>query len=211
VMKIKVCGLTDPDNIRALAEAKPDFAGFIFYPPSARFVGNEPDLSLFDNVPSGTKKVGVFVNEKITKVCEVVRCAGLDLVQLHGDESPQLCSQLKSSGLVIIKAFNVGREFSFDSIIQYLPVCDYFLFDTKSEKQGGSGQKFDWGNLDNYTLDKPFFLSGGIGPDDLEEIGKIANRTFYAVDINSRFETAAGIKDAALVKRFINEIKNDRI
>ena len=207
-MKIKVCGLTDPGNVLAVAETEPDYMGFIFYRGSNRFIGEEPDPRLFNCVPRGAKKVGVFVDEKINKILASSVTAGLEIVQLHGNENDKLCSELKSSGLVVIKSFNIGRDFRFEMLINYLPVCDYFLFDTKSEIHGGSGKKFNWSKLEEYTLDKPFFLSGGIGPDDSGEIEKISNSALYAVDINSRFETVPGIKDASLVKRFINELKS---
>ena len=207
-MKIKVCGLTDPGNVLAVAETEPDYMGFIFYRGSNRFIGEEPDPRLFNFVPRGAKKVGVFVDEKINKILASSVTAGLEIVQLHGNENDKLCSELKSSGLVVIKSFNIGRDFRFEMLINYLPVCDYFLFDTKSEIHGGSGKKFNWSKLEEYTLDKPFFLSGGIGPDDSGEIEKISNSALYAVDINSRFETVPGIKDASLVKRFINELKS---
>ena len=207
-MKIKVCGLTDPGNALAVAETEPDYIGFIFYKDSIRFIGEEPDPRLFNCVPRGAKKVGVFVDEKINKILASSVTAGLEIVQLHGNENDKLCSELKSSGLVVIKSFNIGRDFRFETLINYLPVCDYFLFDTKSEIHGGSGKKFNWSKLEEYTFDRPFFLSGGIGPDDSGEIEKISNSALYAVDINSRFETVPGIKDASLVKRFINELKS---
>jgi phosphoribosylanthranilate isomerase len=211
MMKIKVCGLTDPLNVLAVAKAEPDYMGFIFYSGSSRFVGTEPDRRLFSTLRYGAKKVGVFVDEEINKMLAFSVTAGLEIVQLHGNESVQICSELKSSGLVVIKSFNIDKDFGFEPLIKYLPVCDYFLFDTKSEFQGGSGKKFNWSKLEEYTLDKPFFLSGGIGPDDWGAIEKISNRAFYAVDINSRFETAPGIKDASLVKKFINDLKTYHI
>lgn len=210
-MKIKVCGLTDPENLAAIARAKPDYVGFIFYEGSGRFVGAEPDPRLFWSIPQGIKKAGVFVDEKINKILELSVSAGLEIIQLHGNESVQLCATLKSSGLAVLKAFTIGSEFRFDSLIKYLPVCDYFLFDTKSELRGGSGKKFNWSRLEEYSFDKPFFLSGGIGPDDSGEIKKITNPAFFAVDINSRFETVTGIKDVSLVKTFINELKTYHI
>lgn len=207
-MKIKVCGLTDPGNVLAVAETKPDYMGFIFYRGSVRFIGEEPDPWLFNCVPQGAKKVGVFVDEKINKILASSVTAGLEIIQLHGNENDKTCSELKSSGLVVIKSFSIGRDFRFESLTKYLPVCDYFLFDTKSEIYGGSGKKFNWSKLEEYTFDKPFFLSGGIGPDDSGEIEKISNHALYAIDINSRFETVPGIKDGSLVKRFINELKS---
>jgi phosphoribosylanthranilate isomerase len=205
--KIKICGLTDPSNVLEISKAGPDFIGYIFYQKSPRFVGTEPDPELFRFIPQGTKKVGVFVNEENQKILEISYRAELDLIQLHGSESPASCSWLRSFGLKVIKAFSLGQDFSFEPVYKYLPFCDYFLFDTKSEKPGGSGIKFNWDRLKEYTSDKPFFLSGGIGPEDSVICRTLENRGFYAVDINSRFESEQGIKDVYLVRKFINEIK----
>jgi phosphoribosylanthranilate isomerase len=211
MIRVKVCGMYDPLNVKEIAEAKPDFMGFIFFPGSPRYVGEEPEMALFRNVPPGIKRIGVFVNEDNHKILDLSMRTGLDMIQLHGNESPVSCIQLKSSGLTIVKAFNIDKDFSFENLMQYMPVCDYFLFDTKSEKPGGNGKKFNWRILAEYSLDKPFLLSGGIGPDDVGVIKSVKNRGFFAVDINSRFETAPGIKDVALVKTFINAVKNDQL
>jgi phosphoribosylanthranilate isomerase len=211
MIKVKVCGLSDPLNVKELAEAMPDFMGFIFYPGSPRYVGEEPDMALFHNVPPGIKRIGVFLNERNDKILELSMRTGLDMIQLHGNESPVSCLQLKSSGLTIIKAFNIGEDFNFESLMQYVPVCDYFLFDSGSEKPGGSGRKFEWGKLEQYLIEKPFFLSGGIGPEDSGIIKSIVNKGLFAVDINSRFETAPGIKDVTKVNTFIKEIKENQL
>jgi phosphoribosylanthranilate isomerase len=211
MIKVKVCGMYDPFNVKELAEAKPDFIGFIFYPGSPRFIGEEPGMALFSNVPQGIKRVGVFFNEGNSKILDLSVINGLDIVQLHGNESPVSCSRLKSSGLTLIKTFNIDNDFSFELLKEYIPACDFFLFDTKSKIPGGSGRKFNWRKLDEYSLEKPFFLSGGIGPEDTHVIKTIRNRGFFAVDINSCFEISPGIKDVGLVKTFINEIKNDQL
>jgi phosphoribosylanthranilate isomerase len=207
MIRIKICGLTDPLNVVEIARTKPDFMGFIFYAGSPRYVGAEPDPELFGNVPQGIKKVGVFFNEENHRILEISQRTELDIIQLHGSESPEKCSALKSSGLTIIKAFSLDHDFPFRSLIKYLPACDYFLFDTRGERPGGNGRKFEWEMLKEYSLDKPFFLSGGIGHEDAIIFKTIENRGFSAVDINSRFETSPGIKDIALVKRFIKDIK----
>jgi phosphoribosylanthranilate isomerase len=211
MIRVKVCGMNDPDNVKEIAELKPDIMGFIFFGGSPRYVGDEPEMLLFNSVPPDIKKTGVFYNEDNHKILELSIRTGLDMIQLHGDESSVACLQLKSSGLSVIKAFNIDGDFDFESLGQYIPACDYFLFDTKSEKPGGNGKKFAWEKLNEYYLDKPFFLSGGISPDDAAEIKSICNRGLYAVDLNSRFETSPGIKDAVSVKAFINELKNDQL
>lgn len=206
--RVKVCGMCDPLNVKEIAEAKPDYIGFIFFRGSPRYVGEEPEMALFNNVSPGIKKTGVFLNEDNYKILDVSMTTGLDIIQLHGNESPETCLQLKTSGLLIIKAFNIGMNFGFENLIPYMPVCDYFLFDTKSEKPGGSGRKFNWEKLKEYTLDKPFFLSGGIGPEDAGVINAIENKGFFGVDVNSRFENTQGIKDITLVKTFIKSLKD---
>jgi phosphoribosylanthranilate isomerase len=210
MIRIKVCGMTDPLNVREIVQLKPDFMGFIFFPGSPRYVGEEPDMKLFCDIPSGIMTAGVFLNEDNRKILEISARVGLDAIQLHGNESPESCLYLKSMGLTIIKAFNIGSDFSFDSLKRYDQSSDFFLFDTKSEKAGGSGKKFNWSNLEDYSLGKPFFLSGGIGPEDAGAFRSLVNRGLFAVDINSRFETSAGIKDSCLVKEFIDEIKYDQ-
>jgi phosphoribosylanthranilate isomerase len=208
MLKIKICGMNDQVNVSGITDLNPDYLGFIFHKDSPRFVGTEPDMRLFRNVPPGIKKVGVFLNERSQKIFEISISAGIDVIQLHGDELPDYCDRLKSCGLTVIKVFNMSNEFSFNSLIPYLSKCDYFLFDTKSRRHGGSGRKFDWKKLEGYYFDKPFFLSGGIGPEDVEPLNSICNKGLYAVDLNSRFELSAGIKDIGLVKKFINSIKH---
>ena len=198
MIQVKVCGMNDPLNVKAIAEAKPDFIGFIFFSGSSRYVGAAPEMALFNNVPLGIKRIGVFLNEVNYKILEISLNTGLDMIQLHGEESPESCFQLQSSGLSIIKSFNIDHSFCFEILKRYLPCCDYFLFDTKSEKRGGSGRKFNWEKLKAYSLDTSVIKS-------------LSNKGFFAVDINSQFEISPGIKDAARVSTFINEIKNDQI
>ena len=151
--RVKVCGMCDPLNVKEIAETKPDYIGFIFFRGSPRYVGEEPEMALFNNVSQGIKKTGVFFNEDNNKILDLSLATGLDIIQLHGNESPVTCLQLKTSGFLVIKAFNIGMNFGFENLIPYMPVCDYFLFDTKSEKPGGSGRKFNWEKLKEYTLD----------------------------------------------------------
>lgn len=209
MIRVKICGMVNPLNLQEVAAAGPDFIGLIYYPASPRYVCEETENDLLENFPQGIKKVGVFFNENITEVLKVSKRAALDLIQLHGNESPAYCYRLSASGSSVIKAFNIDNGFNFETLTGYLPVCDFFLFDTKTDKPGGSGKKFHWEELEEYTLEKPFFLSGGIGREDAELVKSIRNGCLYAVDINSRFESVAGIKDAELVRKFIEEIKID--
>lgn len=210
MVRIKICGMRDPLNVETIVELKPDYLGFIFYPESPRYVGNEPDSSIFDNIPSGIERTGVFVDEDHDKILDLASVFGLETVQLHGNETPEYCIHIRSSGLTVIKSFNIDEDFDFSNIISYIKGCDYFLFDAKSEKIGGSGKKFQWEKLEEYSLDKSFFLSGGIGPEDVVLLNGIKNRGLFAIDINSRFEIAPGLKDCNLIKNFMEEFKNSR-
>ena len=207
MIRVKVCGMTDPDNLLAISEAGPDYLGYIFYPQSARYIGRAPEMSLFNLVPAAIEKVGVFVNEDIEAVTEIADRYRLDVVQLHGYEKPDYCAVIKAKGIKVIKSFAITVNFSFGDLVSYTDACDFFLFDTQASGFGGSGLKFNWDKLSEYTLDKPFFLSGGIGPGDIGLIEGINNKFLYAVDINSKFETGPGIKDFNAVKTFIKKIK----
>ncbi len=200
--------MLDAGNVREISEASPDYMGFIFYSGSKRFVGNEPCIKIFLNVPGGTEKVAVFVNETPEVVIGIAERYGIGTVQLHGNETPLFCSIIRSSGLSVIKAFGIDHHFNFKLLVPYLYVCDYFLFDMKSERHGGSGLKFDWALLERYDLDKKFFLSGGIGSDDADRIRSFTHRQLYCVDINSRFEISPGVKDPVIVRDFINKIRD---
>ena len=209
MIRVKVCGMRDPLNIKEITEAKPDFIGFIFYQGSTRYVGDKPEIKLFQSVPPWIKKVGVFFNEENQRIIDLSIYAGLDMIQLHGNESPLSCIGLKSLGFTVIKSFNIENDFGFEFLLPYMQSCDYFLFDTKSDRPGGSGRKFNWEKLEEYSFEKPFFLSGGIAHEDAEIIKMISNRGLFGVDVNSRFESAPGIKDGKLVKTFIQAVKND--
>jgi phosphoribosylanthranilate isomerase len=208
MLKIKVCGITDPVNAVNIAGTCPDYMGFIFHPASKRYVGTVPDATLFSRIPCGILKTGVFVNEYPGIITAAVPDYGLDVVQLHGNESPGYCRLLREAGLKIIKAFRMNPDFNFRILQSYEETCDCFLFDSFTGSGGGSGLKFDWKILDNYLLDKPFFLSGGVGPEDIQKIKEIRHFSFLGVDINSRFEISPGIKDHKKVNDFIKLLKN---
>jgi phosphoribosylanthranilate isomerase len=140
-------------------------------------------------------------------VLEICQNWKLDVAQLHGNESPQYCSQIKDSGITVFKAFSVDESFDFATLKAYSGVCDYFLFDTKGRLPGGTGQKFNWQLLENYRGDVPFFLSGGIDPDDVDAIRDFQHPQLFGIDINSCFEISPGIKDAGKVNKFIDEIR----
>jgi phosphoribosylanthranilate isomerase len=206
-LKIKVCGMRDPENISGVVAALPDYLGFIFYPKSSRFVDYEPSPDILLAVPDSIRKVGVFVDEMPEKVIETCNNWNLDVAQLHGNESPEYCQQIQESGLTVFKAFSVDEQFDFNILKSYSSVCDYFLFDTKGRVPGGTGLKFNWQLLENYKGSLPFFLSGGIGPDDLEAIRLFEHPRWHGIDINSGFEIAPAFKDVEKVIWFIEEIK----
>jgi phosphoribosylanthranilate isomerase len=206
-LKIKVCGMLDPVNILEAAKLKPDFMGFIFYRASSRFATGILDREITSNLPDSIKKTGVFVNANLLKVKAVVRKYSLDLVQLHGNETPELCRMLTEEGIKVIKAFPINVNTSFKSFSDFIPYTEYFLFDTSTTKFGGSGNKFDWRLLDKYHLTHPFFLSGGISEHDVKNILEVSNPYFHGIDLNSRFEIKPGLKNIETLKKFINEIR----
>lgn len=207
-LKIKVCGMRDPENISGVAAALPDFLGFIFYQKSARFVGEDFSSEQLKAIPETIQKVGVFVNELPEKVIGICKRLDFQVAQLHGSESPEYCQQIKASVLTVFKAFSVDDSFDFRQLSGYADVCDYFLFDTKGLMPGGTGQKFNWALLKNYNGSVPFFLSGGIGPDDLEAIRNFEHPRWRGLDLNSGFELLPALKDVDKVQQFIREIRN---
>jgi phosphoribosylanthranilate isomerase len=205
---IKICGMREPANILAAAQLKPDFIGFIFYKGSSRYAGSDLDPEILSNLPAYIRKTGVFVNSDINEIQDTVAKFSLDAVQLHGNESPELCASIKISGLHVIKAFNISESMDPKIFRDFIHSTDYFLFDAKSAKFGGSGQKFNWRLLDGNDPGHPFFLSGGIGPQDIDNIAAISNHSFQGIDLNSRFEIKPGLKDIEKLKNFINELKD---
>lgn len=211
--KLKICGLRQTENINALLPLQPDYMGFIFYEKSKRYAEGvlKPRFTK-SNTSKPPIKTGVFVNEEIKKIKTIVEKYELRAVQLHGDESVGFCEEMKQENVEIIKVFSVNDNFDFNQTKKYEPVCDLFLFDTKGKERGGNGVAFNWEVLKKYNGEKPFFLSGGIGPDDAMEIKKINHPKLYGVDINSCFEIEPGLKDVGAVEVFINELfKNKRI
>jgi phosphoribosylanthranilate isomerase len=204
---IKICGMREYRNILELAELNPDILGFIFYSRSPRFAGELLVPEILANLNPDIKKTGVFVNADLTVISETVQKYSLDIVQLHGIESPELCSRLRYAGITVIKAFNIKESGDFSKCGEYINCTDYFLFDTFTENHGGSGQKFDWNILDKYTLGHPFFLSGGITQNDIDSIAGITNPSLYGIDLNSRFEITPGLKDIEKLKKFIHEFR----
>lgn len=201
-MIVKVCGMRDAENIREVEALGVDWMGFVFHRTSPRFVGELPDY-----LPQRAKRVGVFVDETEEQIMETVQLFRLDMVQLHGHETPDFCTRIRSKGLKVIKAINVQNRLPSEEVSFYEGACDYFLFDTKTPLPGGSGQKFDWSALSAYRGTTPFLLSGGISPDDADRVEAFVHERCIGIDLNSRFETSPAYKDIHLLQSFIDKIK----
>jgi len=216
-LKIKVCGMKKPDNVLEVAGLQPDMMGFIFYKKSPRAVekGLAEWLAEQEEALQNIQRVGVFVNAEVDEVLNAVHDFRLDWVQLHGDESPGYCSLLQNvfdttsmQKASIIKAFRVGEGFSFDSVMAFAAHADLFLFDTKGAAYGGTGQQFSWDILEKYSGNIPFLLSGGIGPEDVQKVQQFSHPALYGVDLNSRFESEPGVKDAAQLQTFFKKLSS---
>lgn len=198
-MIVKVCGMREADNIRAVEQLGVDWMGFIFWPPSSRYVAVRPAY-----LPVHAKRVGVFVDQEIEEVRQTARDYSLDIIQLHGHESPHYASELQGEWLTM-KAFNIASKNDLMQTVAYEGMVDYFLFDTKAQMVGGNGQKFDWNILSSYHGATPFLLSGGIGPEDAERIKSFQHPRCMGIDLNSRFEEAPALKNVNKLKQFLYE------
>ena len=198
--------MREVQNIINISALSPDMIGFIFYEKSPRYVGNFIDQKLLKNIPRQIKKVGVFVNSELKDINNICDKYNLDIVQLHGDETPETCAKLNHN-IEIIKAFRVDENFDFNVCEGFEPYCSLFLFDTKGEKYGGNSMRFDWEILQRYNGQTAFILSGGLAPENIDDIKKINHNKFEAIDINSRFETKPGHKDVNLVKTFLTKVR----
>ncbi len=208
---IKVCGLTEDANIRAVLKLNPDYLGFIFYPQSKRFVGEKQAQLKFKDYQLEAELTGIFVNQDLADISSAVEKCQLSCVQLHGQESPEYVAEVKKLLPIIriIKAFGVDQGFKEELLAPYYEQVDYFLFDTKTVDHGGSGRKFDWDVLKATPIRKPFFISGGIAAEDAPLVQEFCRQIpqCMAVDLNSRFESSPGIKDTALLSKFFKGIE----
>ncbi|HEY6064397.1 MAG TPA: phosphoribosylanthranilate isomerase [Chitinophagaceae bacterium] len=208
-MNIKVCGITEMKQLQQLDGLEIDFAGLIFYKDSPRYIGDKISKKELKNADFDLKKVGVFVNPEMVDVLDAIDDYGLDAVQLHGDESTEMCEDL-SSEVEVIKAFRVTDTADIDKLVApYDAVCDYYLFDSGGLKEsfGGTSRQFDWSILTRAKIEKPFFLSGGIGVEDAAKVKAFTHPDFFGVDINSRFEKSPGVKDMGAVLQFRQAMK----
>ncbi len=209
-MRIKLCGITKAEQAEQLGAMRIEFAGFNFYRRSPRYVYKSMPSTAIKKIKGNANKVGIFVNAEPDEVYRAVDDCGLYLVQLHGDESPRYCEKI-ADYITVIKAFRLSEhEDVLWKIRDYHDVVDMFLFDTESSLYGGSGKKFDWQLLKGLNIRKPFFLGGGIGPGDVAELESFCKdpvaKDLFAVDINSRFELAPGVKDMQLVQQFADSV-----
>lgn len=201
-MIVKVCGLREAANIRDVETVGADWMGFVCYPKSLRYVAGVPDY-----LPRKARRVGVFVDATLVEIMTRVGQLGLDTVQLHGGESPALCRKLHSVGLRVIKAFALRRSSDLAAVVAYDGACDYYLFDTPCVGYGGSGRMFDWELLSGYGGPTPFLLSGGLRPASFSVLREFHHPCWAGIDLNSGFETAPGVKDAAALADFIEQFK----
>ena len=210
-MNIKVCGITQFKQLQQLEALNIDYAGLIFYKESPRYMGDKISGKQVKEADFDLKKVGVFVNPGYSELLDAIDEYGLDIVQLHGNETPELCEEL-SAEVEVIKAFRIAGDDSInidEMVMPYDAACDYYLFDTAGLKEsfGGTGQQFDWNILKKAKIEKPFFLSGGIGPGDAAKVRSFSHPDFFAIDLNSKFETAPGVKDMAAILKFLQAFK----
>ncbi|WP_215241046.1 phosphoribosylanthranilate isomerase [Dyadobacter helix] len=207
-MKIKVCGMRQQSNIEEVVMLQPNFIGFIFYEKSPRYVGEDLSEEYVKSIPKSIKKVGVFVNANPGHILNMVKKYDLQYAQLHGNEMPDLCRSLRQKGVNIIKAFSIDQSFNFAMLNNYKSFCDLFLFDTKGDLPGGNGKPFDWKLLSRYDNEKPFFLSGGIGLENIEDIIALSKTMpIYGIDVNSMFETEPGVKDVKKLEQLFGLVR----
>ncbi len=198
-MFVKVCGITTPEQAHEISQIV-DYIGYIFHPESPRYVSQSfPSMK--------AKKVGVFVNVPLQQLIQTAIYEKLDSVQLHGSEPPEYCAAMQEQ-VQVIKSFGVDETFDFQQLKAYQNFVDYFLFDTKTPKHGGSGKRFNWELLKQYTGTTPFILSGGLRPDVLPEIQAVQHSQLAGIDLNGGFESTPGIKNMLILKQFLHEFNN---
>lgn len=197
---LKICGLRDPENIREVLSLQPDMIGLIFYPGSPRYVSDPYSLIPVLQNRKQTRLAGVFVDADLPTILEMHNMLSFDIIQFHGQEEPELLAAVKDAGLTTIKAIGVASEADLEAAYPYEQITDYLLFDTKSSQHGGSGRRFGWQILDQYTGTRRFLVGGGIGVDDEPDI---RHPLFAGLDINSRFEDQPGLKNPGLIEQFM--------
>ncbi len=209
-LKIKVCGLKFFSNTLAVSGLKPDYLGFIFYRQSPRYMGEMISAAHLALLSEHIKKVGVFVNASVKEIHATAKAYGLDCVQLHGDEPPELCRAAKELGLPVWKAFRIDSAFDFSRTAAYEPFVEAFVFDSTGSGFGGHGTVFDWNSLVRYNGSIPFFLSGGLSPENVATASMLNHPKLIGLDINSRFERIPGLKDMAKIHDALNQLSDKK-
>ncbi|GGD31270.1 phosphoribosylanthranilate isomerase [Flavobacterium orientale] len=208
-MKLKICGMNNQENTLSISELQPDFLGFIFWKDSIRFCEE-----IIENIPDDILKVGIFVDADYNDIVDKVIAHKLNLVQLHGNESPDFCTEIRKTNIKVIKSIKIDNELNFNELNYNKDCVDYFIFDTKGELPGGNGTTFEWEILNDYNEDIPFFLSGGISLNDWPKLEKFlqskAAKNCFAIDINSQFEEEPGIKNKQKIKEFQEKLNQMR-
>lgn len=204
MLKIKVCGMRDAENINALCSLPIDYIGFIFYSKSPRYI---VDKNIASVVPPTMKKTGVFVNASIEEIQIKKEDFDLEAIQLHGNETPAFCDQIRQMNITTFKAFGIHDSFEWKDIDVYQDVVDYFLFDTKSKAYGGTGEVFNWNKLLENPYDKPYILSGGISTENIKEAANFHDERLYGLDLNSKFEIRPAVKNIELLTQALSIIK----
>lgn len=196
-LTIKVCGMREANNIQELCALPINYIGFIFFEKSSRYVSEPPQVS----IPPSIQRVGVFVNSTATFIKEKADLFNLGIIQLHGHESAEFCKEIKNLGFTVFKAFGIDDNFDWTSVADYENVVDYFLFDTKSSKYGGTGQTFNWDVLKKYPYKKHYILSGGLSLENIQEALTFDDERLYGLDLNSKFEIKPGLKNIQTLKK----------
>jgi len=208
-VNVKICGISEPETLKAACKAGARFIGFVFYPPSPRYVSLETAHSLALQIPTGVRSVGLFVDPTNEELEEILGGTPLDMIQLHGHESPARVAEIKERfAMPVIKALPVASAEDIDNSQKYEESCDWLLFDAKppkgSDNPGGLGQSFDWGLLEGRSFKKPWMLSGGLTADNVSEA--LSRLTPDAVDVSSGVESQRGVKDADKIRQFIKKV-----
>lgn len=204
-LKIKVCGMREPNNVKEVAALHPDYMGFIFFEKSPRCCFDMNPV-IVRSLPHVVTPVVVTVDMEIERLEKIASEYGITTLQLHGSETPDDCRRLKEKGFTVWKAFSINPLQGFGRMKEYVGDVDMFLFDTPTADRGGSGRKFDWSLISDYDLPMRFMLSGGIAPGDEEAVRGFRHPMLEGIDLNSRFETKPGHKDVAELKEFMSKL-----
>jgi phosphoribosylanthranilate isomerase len=204
-INLKICGMRDAENIMQVAALAPDYMGFIFYPKSPRYVGK--GFQIPATFPTNIIRVGVFVNESSDEMASQVEQHKLDFLQLHGEETVKQCEELKSLNIKIIKVLSIDERTNFDHTKFYSAAVDFFLFDTKGKYYGGNAETFRWRLLEKYDQRIPFFLSGGLTPENAADVRTLNGMNIHALDVNSGVEQAPAYKDVNKIKQIQDILK----